>query len=176
MKKFLSVLFAGILLLSLVACGDGGYTVTLTQVCDDNETMSASVRVGYKAGTVASETEADEAELINEEKDFSMEFYLYFDDDLYYFADDAKEEDTYKEVKYSGFDGYMYQCDDYEYEICLYIDKIDEQDVYLFAYVAPGSALIDMETTDIEAIFNQKEVQDILNSIEFEGMKEVKEG
>jgi len=61
----------------------------------------------------------------------------------------------------SGFDGYMYQCDDYEYEICLYLDEKDDYDVYLFAYVAPGSELIDTETTDMEKIFNQKEVQDI---------------
>ena len=108
------------------------------------------------------------------EKDFSEEFYLYFDNGLDYFVDDDKNEETYKEVKYSGFDGYMYQCDDYEYEICLYLGEKDDYDAYLFAYVAPGSDLIDTETTNMEEIFNQKEVQDILNSIKFKGIKEVK--
>lgn len=170
MKKFLTVLLAGIILLSLVACDGGGKTVTITQVCDDDDTMSATVTVGYKDGTTPSETDADEAELINEEKDFSVEFYLYFDNGLDYFVDDAKEEKTYKEVKYSGFDGYMYQCDDYEYEICLYLDEKDDYDVYLFAYVAPGSELIDTETTDMEALFNQEDVQNILNSVKYEGI------
>ena len=174
MKKFLSIILAGLMLISLTACGGGGPTVTMTQVCDDDETLTATVTVGYKDGTVPSETEEDEAELINEEKDFSLEFYLYFDNGLDYFVDDAKTEETYKEVKYSGFDGYMYQCDDYEYEICLYLDEKDDYDAYLFAYVAPGSDLIDTETTDMEEIFNQKEVQDILNSIKFKGIKEVK--
>lgn len=171
MKKLLSIILAGLLVLSLAACGGGGPAVTITQVCEDDETMSATVTVGYKDGTTPSETETDEAELVNEEKDFSMEFYLYFNDDLHYYVDDAKEQETYKEVKYSGFDGYMYQCDDYEYEICLYVGKQDEQDVYLFAYVAPGSDLIDTETCDMEKIFNQKEVQDILNSVKYKGIE-----
>jgi len=171
MKKFLSILLAGVMVLSLAACGGGGPAVTITQVCDDDETVSATVTVGYKDGTIPSETNTDEAELINEEKDFSVEFYLYFDNGLDYFVDDAKTQETYKEVKYSGFDGYMYQCDDYEYEICLYLDEKDDYDVYLFAYVAPGSELIDTETTNMEEIFNQKEVQDILNSVRYKGIE-----
>ncbi|MDD6848333.1 MAG: hypothetical protein PUD53_06145 [Oscillospiraceae bacterium] len=171
MKKFLTVLLAGIMLLSLVACDGDGKAVTITQVCDDDDTMSATVTVGYKDGTTPSETGTDEAELINEEKDFSVEFYLYFDNGLDYFVDDAKKEKTYKEVKYSGFDGYMYQYDDYEYEICLYLDEKDDYDVYLFAYVAPGSELIDTETTDMEALFNQEDVQNILNSVKYEGIE-----
>ena len=171
MKKLLSIILAGLMVLSLAACGGGGKTVTMTQVCDDDETMSATVTVGYKDGTTASGTGADEAELVNKEKDFSVEFYLYFDNGLDYFVDDAKTQETYKEVKYSGFDGYMYQCDDYEYEICLYLDEKDDYDVYLFAYVAPGSELIDTETTDMEKIFNQKEVQDILNSVKYKGIE-----
>lgn len=171
MKKLLSVILALTSVLSLAACGGGGPTVTMTQVCDDDETMNATVTVGYKDGTTPSEAEAYEAELINEEKDFSVEFYLYFDNGLDYFIDDAKTQETYKEVKYSGFDGYMYQCDDYEYEICLYLEEKDDYDVYLFAYVAPGSELIDTETTDMEKIFNQKEVQDILNSVKYKGIE-----
>lgn len=171
MKKLLSVILALTLVLSLAACSGGGPTVTMTQVCDGDETMNATVTVGYKDGTTPSEAEADEAELINEEKDFSVEFYLYFDNGLDYFVDDAKTQETYKEVKYSGFDGYMYQCDDYEYEICLYLEEKDDYDVYLFAYVAPGSELIDTETTDMEKIFNQKEVQDILNSVKYKGIE-----
>jgi len=171
MKKLLSVLMAGLMALSLAACGGNGPEVTMTQVCDGDEAMSATVTVGYKEGTTPSETEATEAELTNEEKDFSVEFYLYFDNGLDYFVDDAKQQETYKEVKYSGFNGYMYQCDDYEYEICLYLEEKDDYDVYLFAYVAPGSELIDTETTDIEKIFNQKEVQDILNSVKYKGIE-----
>ena len=170
MKKLLSVILALTLVLSLAACSSGGKTVTMTQVCDDDETMNATVTVGYKDGTTPSEAEADEAELINEEKDFSVEFYLYFDNGLEYFVDDAKKEETYKEVKYSGFNGYMYQCDDYEYEICLYLEKKDDYDVYLFAYVAPGSQLIDTETTNMEDLFRQEDVQNILNSVKYKGI------
>ena len=170
MKKFLSFILAITLVLSLAACSSGGKTVTMTQVCDDDETMNATVTVGYKDGTTPSEAEADEAELINEEKDFSVEFYLYFDNGLEYFVDDAKKEETYKEVKYSGFNGYMYQCDDYEYEICLYLEKKDDYDVYLFAYVAPGSQLIDTETTNMEDLFRHEDVQNILNSVKYKGI------
>jgi len=74
----------------------------------------------------------------------------------------------------SGFDGYMYLYDDYEYEICLKLaDEMDNQ-VFLFAYVVPAGELIDTETTDMEKIFGQKEVQDILNSIKYKGIKEIK--
>ena len=171
MKKLLSVILALTLVLSLAVFGGGGPTVTMTQVCDGDETMNATVTVGYKDGTTPSETEAYEAELINEEKDFSVEFYLYFDNGLDYFVDDAKKEETYKEVKYSGFNGYMYQYNDYEYKIYLYLKKKDDYYVYLFAYVAPGSQLIDTEKTNIEKIFNQKEVQDILNSLKYKGIE-----
>ena len=170
MKKLLSVILALTLVLSLAACSGGGPTVKMTQVCDGDETMNATVTVGYKDGTTPSETEAYEAELINEEKDFSVEFYLYFDNGLDYFVDDAKKEETYKEVKYSGFNGYMYQCDDYEYEICLYLEEKDDYDVYLFAYVAPGSQLIDTETTNMEDLFRQEDVQNILNSVKYKGI------
>ena len=173
MKKILAFILMAMMVLSLTACG-GGSTVTLTQVCDDIDTLSAEVSVGYKDGTVLYQDESSEAELVNEEKDFSIELYLYFDDDRYYFEDDAKEEDSYQEVQYSGFDGYMYQCDEFEYEICLSVGQQDEQEVYLFAYVAPGSNLIDTETTNMEDILNQKDVQDILNSIQFKGIKEIK--
>ena len=172
MKKLLSVILALTLILSLTACG-GGKTVTITQICDGDEIMKATVTVGYKDGTVPFETDTDEAELVNEEKDFSIEFYLYFDNGLDYFVDDAKLEDTYKEVKYSGFNGYMYEYDEFEYEICLYLDETDEYDVYLFAYVAPGSDLIDTETTDMEALFNQAEVQNILNSVKYKGIENI---
>ena len=47
----------------LAACGGGGPTVTMTQVCDGDETMNATVTVGYKDGTTPSETGADAAEL-----------------------------------------------------------------------------------------------------------------
>ena len=86
MKKLLSVLLAGIMSMSVASCG-GGNAVTLTQLCDDNETMSATVTVGYKSGEGYSNE--DSAEIVNEEKDFSIEFYLYYDNDLYYYVDDA---------------------------------------------------------------------------------------
>ena len=40
MKKVLTVLLAGIMLLSLVACDGGGKAVTITQVCDDDDTLN----------------------------------------------------------------------------------------------------------------------------------------
>jgi len=68
----------------------------------------------------------------------------------------------------------MYQYDEFEYEICLKLADEEDGEVFLFAYVAPESQLIDTEKTDMEEIFNQKEVQDILNSIKYKGTKEVK--
>lgn len=176
MKKLLSVILISVFVLSLCSCG-GGSSVTLTQLCDDDETVKATVSVGYGNGTVIDEstnTNEDESLLVNEAKDFSVELYLYFDDTYESFKEDASSEEGYKEIKYSGFDGYMYLYDDYEYEICLKLaDEMDNQ-VFLFAYVAPAGELIDTETTDMEKIFGQKEVQDILNSIKYKGIKEIK--
>ncbi|MBQ2941766.1 MAG: hypothetical protein IJD97_05980 [Clostridia bacterium] len=169
MKKIIALLLTGIMVLSLTACG--GTTFTLTQVCDEDETKTATVTIGYGGSTVLDEAMLtdDSAELINEEKDFSMEFYLYYYDGYDYYVEDAKTYDGFKEVKYSGFEGYMYPYDEFEYEVCLKLDEADNCQVMLFAYVAPASDLIDTETTDIEAIFNQKEVQDILGSIKYKG-------
>lgn len=172
MKKLLSIILAGLMVLSLAACGGGGKAVTMTQVCDGDETMSATVTVGYKDGTTPSEAEADEAELINEEKNFSVEFYMVFDDSYESYKWAASESgEGYKEVKYSGYEGYMQLHDEFEYEVCLKLADEGDYQVYLFAYVAPGSDLIDTETTDIEAIFNQQEVQDTLNSVKYKGIE-----
>ena len=120
MKKLLSIILAGLMVLSLAACGGGGKAVTMTQVCDGDETMSATVTVGYKDGTTPSEAEADEAELINEEKNFSVEFYMVFDDSYESYKWAASESgEGYKEVKYSGYEGYMQLHDEFEYEVCL---------------------------------------------------------
>lgn len=70
MKKLLSVILALTLVLSLAACGGGGPTVTMTQVCDGDETMNATVTVGYKDGTTPSEAEADEARAYKRRKGF----------------------------------------------------------------------------------------------------------
>ena len=167
------------MILSLTACGGGGNanTLTLTQICDEDETISASVTVGYGDGMVLDKSKLDEdseAQLVNEEKNIDIELYLYFDDNYDGYKDDASEEEGYKEVKYSGYEGYMYPCDDYEYEICLKLADEGDYQAFLFAYVAPYSELVDTETTNIEEIFNQKEVQEILNSIKYKGTKEVK--
>ena len=177
MKKILSMLLVGIMILSLSACGASKSTVTLTQICDEDESISATVTVGYGDGIVPDNTELDEAsevKLVNEEKNFDVELYLYFDDNFDGYKDDASEEDGYKEVKYSGYEGYLYPCDEYEYEVCLKVADEGDYQVFLFAYVAPYSELIDTETTNMEEIFNLKEVQDILNSIKYKGTNEVK--
>ena len=181
MKKILSVLLVGVMILSLTACGgnggNSGSSVTLTQICDEDETLSAAVTVGYGDEMVLDKSKLDEdseAQLINEEKNLDVELYLYFDDNYDGYKSDASEEDGYKEVKYSGYEGYMYPCDDYEYEVCLKVADEGDYQVFLFAYVAPYSELIDTETTNIEEIFNSKEVQNILNSIKYKGTKEVK--
>lgn len=104
MKKLLSVILALTLVLSLAACGGGGPTVTMTQVCDGDETMNATVTVGYKDGTTPSETGADEAELVNEEKNFSVEFYMVFDDSYESYKWAASESgEGYKGVKSYGY-------------------------------------------------------------------------
>ena len=160
MKKILSVLLVGIMILSLTACGgnggNSGSSVTLTQICDEDETLSATVTVGYGDEMVLDKSKLDEdseAQLINEEKNLDVELYLYFDDNYDGYKSDASEEDGYKEVKYSGYEGYMYPCDDYEYEVCLKVADEGDYQVFLFAYVAPYSELIDTETTNIEEIF-----------------------
>ena len=171
------MLLVGIMILSLSACGGSKSTVTLTQICDEDESISATVTVGYGDGIVPDNTELDEAsevKLVNEEKNFDVELYLYFDDNFDGYKDDASEEDGYKEVKYSGYEGYLYPCDEYEYEVCLKVADEGDYQVFLFAYVAPYSELIDTETTNMEEIFNLKEVQDILNSIKYKGTNEVK--
>ncbi len=175
MKKFLAVILAGLFTLSITSCGGGGNAVTLTQVCDNDETISATATVGYSGSTTVDEsllTGEDEAELLNEEKNFSVEFYLFFDDGYESYKWAASESgEGYKEVKYSGYEGYMQLYDEYEYEVCLKLADEDDNQAYLFAYVAPGTDLIDTETTDMEAIFNQPEVQEILNSVKYKGTK-----
>ena len=70
MKKFLAIVLAGLMTLSITSCGGGGNAVTLTRVCDNDETISATATVGYGGSTTVDEsllTGEDEAELLNED-------------------------------------------------------------------------------------------------------------
>ena len=157
-RKVLAMMMSLTLAMAVTACGGS-----------DTETDAADTAVEE---TVDDTAEADEAELINEEKNFSVEFYMVFDDSYESYKWAASESgEGYKEVKYSGYEGYMQLHDEFEYEVCLKLADEGDYQVYLFAYVAPGSDLIDTETTDIEAIFNQQEVQDILNSVKYKGIE-----
>jgi len=170
MKKFLAIILVGLMVLSLGACGgkgDGGSdgpSITLTQVLDEDDTVSATATVGY--GELkhdgSSLTEEDEALLIHEEKGYELELYLYFDDDYEGFKEDAKNEGNgYKDVKYSGYEGYMYEYGPEEYEVCLLLNQVDEENgVYLFVYVQKETY-----EGEMEELFNEKGVQDVLNSI-----------
>jgi len=75
MKKIVAILLAGFVVFSLAACGGGGSSVTLAKVCDDNETISATATVGYSGSTKVDDymlEDEDAAQLINEEKNFSV--------------------------------------------------------------------------------------------------------
>ena len=105
-----------------------------------------------------------------ENKKNNLEFDIYYFEMLDSSYDSSKktrkESEGYKEYKWGNFEGYIYNVSDHSlnFNILLRKGTKDKSLVGIFGEVSS----IDYKGTDVLTSFNNKEIQDLLNSIKFE--------
>lgn len=142
-------------------------TVTLKNVMEEPPT-EFEVVIGYpKNSKIIVEEGVYESytTLRNEREKYELEIYLSIDSTTY---DDnqeyAKEEPMYEELNFSGFECYGYQFSDSTYEVNMYLDYYEYEDVYLTVDISSCSEDSD-DWENFYELYQHPEVQDILNSV-----------
>ena len=171
MKKLLAIVLAAVLLLSLVACGGGAkFSKTITLKYDDDEQTHYEVKLGYPDAAKLSGADMDSnCTITNEDKDYEIYAVLIADTTYKDNKDYAKENyELFKEGKFGGFDGYSYKEGDYTYRVLVNLGATEYENVTLYLDFDIGSAKRDLSKT-AEQIFQNGDVQSIINSFEFLG-------
>ena len=177
MKKLLSVILAGIMVLSLAACGGGapkGEKLSMTIEKKGSQTGEMySADVYYEpaeAITVTSDYD-NKQEIKNSENNTLVKFDLYSDTTYTNNKNKAKEaEDDYKEIKIGDYDGYAYSFSKNTYYVFVRFDGVDEptmQNCYMRIKVKPTDNNMD---TDASALYESKYVQNIVKTLTYNGI------
>ena len=165
MKKLSAVILAGLMVLSLSACGDKGTKVDLSYSSGEK---SYGVEFYYPNNSdIELYTEEDYAELNDNTEEYTFEIGLYEDDDYEYSQNWAKENvsDSYQETEVAGFKGYSYSTVS-EYTLVLPIEEVEEG---TFRYVEL-ELQIDGNAEETKKFFNEnKDIQSIMKSFKYLG-------
>lgn len=164
MRKLLAVILAGLMLLSLAACGDSGTKVDLRY--DGEKTYGVEFYYPNNSD-IEIYTEEDYAELNDNTEEYTFEISLYEDDDYEYSQNWAKENvsDSYQETEVAGFKGYSYSTAS-EYTLILPLEEVEEG---TFRYVEL-ELQIDGNAEETKNFFNEnKDIQSIMNSFKYLG-------
>lgn len=160
-----------------IICTKGGklQEVTLTEELYSGESkISATFGYSKKAGFTEEKGELENVmEIKNEAKNYSIELALYADTTYEDNKQSSKEdEESYKEVKFSKYDGYIYKGSESRIEgnILLEGNEEDNQYKYITLTVEVIDSYTDGKEVDITSIYESKEVQTILNSIKYNGI------
>ena len=196
MKKLLAILIAGMMLLSLAACnGANNNNVsgdTADRTNDRNTDVSTGAGVDLKYDfthvndknyhahinlatddevTEFDENEPDFVRIENEAKNYVVDLTLFIESkDAYAQSlESAKtENEIYKETAFGKYTGY-YSDDDGIYGNILLDDSDETFNVFVLFYVYPFDEIA--ANGNYLAIYESPQVQNILNSIEFESSK-----
>lgn len=187
MKKLLSVLLIGIMVLMLVACGGEGGKVENPEVeAPKGEKLSMTIEkkgsptgemyavdVYYEpAEAITVESDYENKQFIaNTENNVSIEFDLYSDTTYTNNKNAAKEkEDDYKEIKIGDYDGYGYSFSKNTYYVFVRFDGVDEptmQNCYMRIKVKPTDYNMD---TDASLLYEGEYVQNIVKTLTYNGV------
>ena len=172
MKKLVALFLAVVLVLSLVACGGGSAKLanSITLKVDDDEETHYEVKLGYPNGVKLDGADLDSSCTITSEgKDYEIYAVLVSDSTYNDSKEYGKENyELFKEGKFGGFNGYSYKESDFTYHAAVFLTESEYQGISIYLDFSIGSASRDLQKT-AEQIFNDAEVQQILNSIEFLG-------
>ena len=176
MKRLLSVLLIGLILLSLTACGGKGEKISLMQKTWEGDDVKVSADLYYSPEskvTVENDEEKPHKTLIkNEELNYQMEILLWEDSTFDNNKKSRKERmDTFTEFKIGKYDSYGYE-DFNGYMIFVHFEEVSETtDRYMEIRIKQLSFGEDsMEGIEF---FENKEIRSIINSLEYNGVVEI---
>lgn len=185
MKKILSLFLAGMLVSMAAGCGansgnssttgTSGSTetaakstaskITLTQT-DINDENKRTITISYPADEVDAtldENDPSYATLTNADKDYELSFELLIGYGYSSYKESMSEENGFIEHKVGKYDAFSFDQGSM-YETNIVFEEDEDFDAYVTVYTAEADYDGDIAPADI---FNSKEVQDILTSIEY---------
>lgn len=177
-KKVIAGIIAAVVVIAviigIICITKGGklQEVTLTEDLGYDDTkISATFGYSKKAGFTEKEDDLDNVmELENESKNYSVELALLADTTYGTNKESSKEdEEEYKEVKFNKYDGYIYKGSDSRIEGNILLEEDETQFIYLSLTVEILDSFEEGKEVDITSIYESKEVQNILNSIKYNG-------
>ena len=175
MKKVLAVVLAGLMVLSMVACGGpSGEKLNMTiekKGSQTGEMYSSDVYYEPSESITVESDYANKQKIENTENNTLIEFDLYSDTTYTNNKNAAKEkEDDYKEIKIGDYDGYAYSYSKNTYYVFVRFDGVDEptmQNCYMRIKVKPADYNMD---TDASALYESEYVQDIVKTLTYNGV------
>lgn len=127
--------------------------------------------IGYPkdAGITVEDGLSEDYKILADKEDgYEMSIYLSYDSSTY---DDnqeyAKEEAHYEEKVFSGFEGYAVQRFESSFEVNLYLDYLDYEDVYLYIDICNHTDVDLHNQRDVYELYQLPEIQEILESVAY---------
>ncbi|MBE7043520.1 MAG: hypothetical protein E7399_08570 [Ruminococcaceae bacterium] len=177
MKKILSVLLIGIMMLSFAACGGNkGEEINLMQKTWEGDDVKVSAKLYYSPESdilVENEEEKPYKTLItNEELNYKMEILLWEDTTFDNNKKSGKERmDTFTEFKVDKFDSYGYE-EMKGYTAFVHLEEVSETtDRYMEVRIRKIS--LDEDSMEGAEFFENEEIRGIIDSLEYEGVVEL---
>ena len=167
MKKLLAFILAGVMVLSLAACGSNGAKGVKVTLTNEEDTIAAEIAYPENAGIEQSGNELS-LDLEDQEEGYYMNIEIYEHDLYEYYKSGAEEDETFAETKIGG--KYAFTTDDGD-SMQIYVlleDQPVEDDVYRYASILIDGPL-NTDTDIKDFVKDNKDIQSILNSFKYLG-------
>ncbi len=186
MKKMLSIILAGMMLLSLAACNSqqgaaggtnlGATTELVEYDCYEGEGYYISAEFSYPDSDQFILKDGDYTNskiVVNEEENYEVQVGLYEDSTYWENKEYNQEEDSYKEFKVCKYDAYGYEGFG-GYYICIHLENLEEGwDRYI--EVGMNRPDYSRDSMEGEEFYKNETIRAIVDSIVFNGALEVSE-
>ena len=143
-------------------------TFTLkTEMEYDEIELEAVIGYPKNAGITVEDGSDDSYKVLaDKEEGYEMSIYLSYDSSTY---DDnqeyAKEEAHYEERAFSGFEGYAVQRFESSFEVNIYLDYLEYEDVYLYIDICNHMDVDLDDQQEVYELYQLPEIQEILESV-----------
>jgi len=146
----------------------GMETFTLkTEMEDAGIMLEATMGYPKKAGITVEDESSDSYRVLADKEDgYEISIYLTYDSTTY---DDnqeyAKQEAHYEQRQFGGFEGYAAQLFESSFDVSIYLDYLEYEDVYVYASICNHMDVDWDNRRDVYELYQLEEVQEILNSV-----------
>jgi len=193
MRKMLVWILAGMMIISLAACGKkdaadntdspvktknetkeekaedplkGKETFTLKTEIDEGIELQAVIGYPKNAGILVEDGSNDSYKVLTDKEDgYELSVYLSYDSNFDDNQEFSREEAYYEERKFGGFEGYAVQLFENSFDVNVYLDYVEYEDIYLYFSICHPMDVDTNNRCEVYELYQLEEVQEILNSI-----------